>query len=158
MTGNGPLTRLRQLIELVRREDERLHALRDRLLAGSDITAIDAAWVEHTLAHPEGIDRLESFGAKLARMQDTIVDKRLPALLSAAGERPQAAIDNLNRAERLGLISPTDQWLAMRRRRNRSVHEYIQDPEATADELHAAFEPMHGVTQRHFAGFQAPPS
>jgi uncharacterized protein with HEPN domain len=35
-----------------------------------------------------------------------------------------AAIDNLNRAERLGFVADT--WLQMRRLRNRLVHEYFE--------------------------------
>jgi len=54
------------------------------------------------LADAPGIDRLGSFGAKFARMQDTVVDKLIPALLRAAGESVFAAIDNLGRMERLG--------------------------------------------------------
>ncbi len=53
------------------------------------------------------IDTLESFAAKFSRMQDTIADKLLPVFLKTAGEPIGTVIENLNRAERLALISNT---------------------------------------------------
>lgn len=41
--------------------------------------------------------------------------------------KPGSPIDNLDRAERLGLLESADEWLAMRRLRNQMVHEYIED-------------------------------
>lgn len=129
--------RLDRLLALVAREGEHLLGVRQRLF-GRTGTEIDAAWLERVLASPEGIDRLESFGAKFSRMQDTLVDKLLPAFLAAAGELPGAAIDNLSRAERLGLIDEADAWIAMRRLRNRLVHEYFDNPEEMFPALDAA--------------------
>ena len=51
----------------------------------------------------------------------------LPALLSALAERTGPAIDNLDKAEKLGLIESADSWMKMRRLRNQMVHEYIED-------------------------------
>lgn len=113
-------------LRLTERETAHLLAVRQRLFG--TINSPDAAWLEQTLATPEGIDRLESFNAKFCRLQDTIMDKLLPRLLRAAGELPGTAIDNLNRAEQLGLVGNGDDWLAMRRLRNLLVHEYVEDP------------------------------
>jgi uncharacterized protein YutE (UPF0331/DUF86 family) len=67
-------------------------------------------------------------------------DKLLPALLAALGEPAGAAIDNLARAERLGLLGSTDEWLAMRALRNQMVHEYVEDPEVLAAALRAGHD------------------
>lgn len=72
------------------------------------------------------MDRLKSFSAKFSRMQYTVIDKLLPLLLKTAGETPMTAIDNLNRAERLGFLTDANTWLQMRRRRNRLVNEYFK--------------------------------
>lgn len=101
-------TRLKQLLSLVNKEDNHLQAVRDRLIPSAE--QINLHWLETVLADDVGADRLESFGAKFARMQDTVIDKLLPQLLRVAGETPMAAIDNLNRAERLGFISSTETW------------------------------------------------
>ena len=49
-------------------------------------------------------ERLEAFSARFGRLQDTVMDKVLPRLLLAAGENAGSAIDNLNHADRLGLV------------------------------------------------------
>lgn len=122
--------RLSQLIALVDRESEHLAGVRQRLLG--DNCSVDAQRLEALLADDIGIDRLESFGAKFARMQDSVVDKLIPTVLSQAGETVSAAIDNLSRMEKLELIASTDDWLAMRGLRNRLIHEYIEKPEDLA--------------------------
>ena len=65
---------------------------------------------------------------RFGRLQDTVGDKLLPLLLTALGEKTSAAIDNLDRAERLGLIKSADEWMIIRNLRNQMVHEYIEDP------------------------------
>lgn len=119
--------RLSQLLQLVKKEDVHLQGVRKRLFG--DIEELDEAWVGNLNVNPEAIDRLESFGAKFSRMQDTIVDKLLPQLLRVAGENPGTAIDNMGRAERLNLLKNPDEWIAMRGLRNLLVHEYIESPE-----------------------------
>lgn len=127
MTALAPeRERLARLLRLVEREDVHLRAVRHRLL-GADCS-LDAGRVSALLSDDTGIDRLESFGAKFARMQDTVIDKLIPALLLAAGEPVMTAIDNLGRMERLGLVASADPWFEMRRLRNRLVHEYIDQP------------------------------
>jgi hypothetical protein len=74
---------------------------------------------------------------RIGRLQDTLDDKLLPALLTALGERLGAAIDNLDRAERLGFIPSADDWMTMRKLRNRMIHEYIENPVILADALEA---------------------
>ncbi|MDE2149708.1 MAG: hypothetical protein KGJ55_07740 [Gammaproteobacteria bacterium] len=142
-------SRLQQLIRLVERQDGNLLAVRRRLLG--DECDVDAQRLRALLAEDIGIDRLESFGAKFARMQDTVADKLVPALLRAAGEPVQAAIDNLSRMERLGLIASADRWLQMRGLRNRLVHEYIDRP----DDLAPALETACRFTERMHEGFYA---
>ena len=46
--------------------------------------------------------------------------------------------DNLDRAERLGLIPSADLWLGLRRLRNQMVHEYIEDPSVLSNALNTA--------------------
>lgn len=128
--------RLHRLLVLVDREDEHLQAVRHRLLG--DDCRVDETRVLTILSETIGIDRLESFGAKFGRMQDTVVDKLIPAYLEVVGERVGAAIDNLNRMERLGLLSSADDWLAMRALRNRLVHEYMEQPAELTSALERA--------------------
>lgn len=84
---------------------------------------------------PAGAESLEAFVSRFGRLQDTVGDKLLPALLSALAEPIGAAIDNLDKAEKLGLITSADQWMDMRRLRNQMVHEYIEDLQILASAL-----------------------
>ncbi|MEN8170704.1 MAG: hypothetical protein ABFS08_10835 [Pseudomonadota bacterium] len=43
----------------------------------------------------------------------------------ALGETVASAIDNLDRAERLGMISSADDWMTMHELRNQMVHEHV---------------------------------
>lgn len=79
------------------------------------------------VADPLLAESLDAFVARFGRLQDTVGDKLLPALLSAMGESPGPAIDNLDKAEKFGWIASADSWMEMRRLRNQMVHEYIED-------------------------------
>jgi hypothetical protein len=77
---------------------------------------------------PDLAERVEAFVGRFGRLQDTVGEKLLPLLLGALGEKPSAAIDNLDRAERLGLLKSVDEWMTMRKLRNQMVLEYVEDP------------------------------
>ena len=89
-------------------------------------------------------ERLDAFVSRFGRLQDTVTDKLLPALLQAMAEPRGAALENLDRAEKLGWLDSADQWLEMRKLRNQMVHEYIEDRVVLTDALQAghAFVPM----------------
>ena len=78
--------------------------------------------------------------ARFARLQDTVADKLLPEFLRALAEPIGAAIDNLDRAEKLGLLASADVWLASRKLRNRMVHEYVKDASELAEALNKGHE------------------
>ena len=71
-------------------------------------------------------------------MQDTIADKLLPVFLITAGENTGTVIENLNRAEKLSLISDTQQWLVAKGLKNKLVHEYIEDLQELLDAIELA--------------------
>ena len=82
-------------------------------------------------------ERTDAFVARFGRLQDTVADKLLPALLDWLAEPVGPAIDNLNKAERLGWIGSVDAWIEVRRLRNRMIHEYVRDPAELASALSA---------------------
>ncbi len=143
--------RLWQTLRVVEKEADYLEAVMARLFPEKD--GLSPAWLDQLLSTAEGIDRLESFVGKFSRMQDTLVDKLLPNFLTAVGEEPGTALDNLRRAERLGFVTDPDQWLAMRRLRNRLVHEYVDDPAELAAALEMARETA-GELYKAFAGIR----
>lgn len=60
----------------------------------SDLFTIEMA--QRVEADPVLAERLDAFVSRFGRLQDTVGDKLLPALLSALAEIPGAAIDNLS--------------------------------------------------------------
>lgn len=125
--------RLQFLARVVRKESRHLQGTASRLFA-EPFTAERARSLDDDA---EQAERVEAFVGRFARLQDTLGDKLLPALLVALGETPGATIDNLDRAERLGWLGSADDWLTARQLRNRMVHEYVEDPRLLADALQA---------------------
>jgi len=116
--------RLQFLVRVVRKECQHLTTT-DQRLFGSLFTLEQAIRLE---ADPDLAERVEAFVGRFGRLQDTVGDKLLPLLLDTLGEKTFAAIDNLDRAERLELLQSADEWMAMRNLRNQMVHEYVEDP------------------------------
>ncbi len=140
------LKHLALILDTLDRQDTLLQGVTQRLFG--DRAALDAVWLQSTLTTPEGTDRLESFGAKFSRMQDTLMGKALPAYLDAVLEPVGSIIDNLNRAERLGIIDNAQDWIDLRALRNRLVHEYLPSPEimlATLERARRFVPHLHGA-------------
>ena len=106
---------------------------------------------EKIQSDPVLAERLDAFVSRFGRLQDTVGDKLLPALLSALAEPVGPAIDNLDKAEKLGLLESVDLWMEMRRLRNQMVHEYIEDLAVLTSALRMGhgFVPMLVKTARH---------
>jgi len=132
--------RLQFLVRVVRKECQHLASTDQRLFAN----AFTLTQVQQLETDPDLAERVEAFVGRFGRLQDTVGDKLLPLLLTALGEKTAAAIDNLDRAERLGLIHSTDEWISMRNLRNQMVHEYVEDPAILASALQSghAFVPV----------------
>lgn len=115
--------RLQFLVRLLREECGHLASTDQRLLS-APFTQEEARQLEMDVDLAE---RVEDFVGRFDRLPDTSGDKLLPVFLMALGETPAATADNLDEAERLGLIACADEWMALRRLRNQMVHEYIED-------------------------------
>ena len=126
--------RLLALVKIVWREGALLLKTDARLFAAE----LDAAWVERLENDDDLAERLDAFVSRFGRMQDTVGDKLIPALLRSMAEKTGSALDNLNRAEKLGFLPSVEQWLDARNLRNKLVHEYMSDPEEFASALNTA--------------------
>ena len=136
MTALDPVReRLAFLLETVALEAEHLQATDQRLFA-EPFTSERAGTLRS-----DGLlaERLDAFAARFARLQDTVGDKLLPALMNRLGEPVGSVLDNLDRAARLGLLTqPSETWIAARAIRNRMVHEYIRSPDALSQAVNEA--------------------
>lgn len=138
--------RLRLLANVVRREAKHVQNT-DRRLFAQPVTQALAARLD---SDEDLAERVEAFVSRFGRLQDTLGDTLLPQLLSYVGERPATAVDNLDRAERLGWILSSDVWLETRKLRNQMVHEYIESPALLADALNAGHQRLPDLL--HAAG------
>jgi len=127
------LNRLRFLLRVVQRERKQLLAT-DRRVFAEPFTQARARQLD---ADVELSERVEAFVARFSRLQDTVGDKLIPALLRMLGESPGAAIDNFDRAERLGWLASANEWMSTRALRNQMIHEYIEDPGILSSALQA---------------------
>jgi hypothetical protein len=115
--------RLQFLARVAAKESKHLQSTDERLFS----PGFTAATVSTLETDPDLAERVDAFVGRFSRLQDTLGDKLIPAYLSALGEHIGAVLDNLDRAERLGLIHSADEWMTMRKIRNQMVHEYIED-------------------------------
>jgi len=131
--------RLQRLTTLARKELQHLRITDERLFS-SPFDARRAASLDSDV---ELSERVDAFVARFGRLQDTLGDKLLPAWLAAHGEKTATFIENLDRAEQLGLVEDAQAWIDMRRLRNQMIHEYVEDPVVLASALQAghAFVP-----------------
>jgi hypothetical protein len=132
----GNLSRLRFLVQVIGKECRHLETT-DRRLFGVPMTPERASSLADD---PDLAERVEAFVGRFGRLQDTLADKLLPTLFAALGEPAGAQIDNLDRAERLGWIESTDQWMAIRQLRNQMVHEYMEDMMLLASALQSGHD------------------
>ncbi len=130
------LEKLLGLVDVGERELALLRRVDARLFKGSArLDSEDIAGLDDDDALAE---RVEAFVARFGRLQDMLGAKLLPAFLQAMGEPSGLFVENLDRAERAGIVRSADQWARIRRLRNRMIHEYVSDPAVLADALNQA--------------------
>lgn len=107
-------------------------------------------WLDAIEKNADLTERLDAFVSRFCRLQDTLGDKLLPAYLRMQLEPIGTVLDNLNRAEKLGLIPSVADWIEARSLRNGLVHEYTEDVDKLRQSILRALElvPMlEAVTQ-----------
>jgi len=144
----GLQTRLQFLTRVVQKEARYLQETDARLF--TDLFLGES--LQRLETEPLVAERLDAFVSRFGRLQDTLADKFLPALLDAMAEPRGAVVENLDRAEKLGWLDSTDRWLEMRKLRNQMVHEYIEDLTILSSALRAghAFVPVLTDTAARF--------
>lgn len=89
--------------------------------------------------------QLEAFTSRFCRLQDTVGDKLIPTWLKMLQEPVGAAIDNLDKAEKLGVLLSVDAWLEIRQTRNLMIHEYIESLEVLSTAVNLAYQQQQQI-------------
>ncbi|MDR9498560.1 MAG: hypothetical protein RI556_05245 [Hydrogenovibrio sp.] len=126
--------RLEFLFRVVEKEIQHLQYAMDQVFS----QRITPQTVQKLEQLPELALKIEGFTSRFCRLQDTLGDKLLPALLLSLGESKAPLLINLDKAEKYGWLDSSDDWLSMRSLRNQMVHEYIEDPTLFLDAIEAA--------------------
>ncbi len=84
-------------------------------------------WLDAVDQNAALTERLDAFVSRFSRLQDTLGDKLLPVWLNVHLEPVGTVLDNLNRAEKLGVLPSVADWIEARSLRNLLVHEYTED-------------------------------
>jgi hypothetical protein len=92
------VARLQFLCRVVERESRYLQQTDARLFGELAL----AQTLKQLDIDPLLAERLDAFVSRFGRLQDTVTDKLLPALLQAMAEPRGATLENLDRAEKLG--------------------------------------------------------
>ena len=130
---------VKQLIRVTAKEARYLERTVNRLRALN----VDLLWVESLESSDEHSEMLDAFVSRYGRLQDTLGDKLLPAMLRAALEKTSSQLDNLLRAEKLGWVESTQCWIELRELRNRLVHEYMESADDLLSALQQAMQGVH---------------
>jgi hypothetical protein len=123
-----------QSLALTRKEAEHLHYSQATLFA----LPIDLVWVQSLATQPVLAEKVEAFVSRFGRLQDHIGGKLLPRHAALVGEPAGTQLDTLAFAERLGLLTNADTFIAARGLRNALVHEYMHDAHIFLENLLAA--------------------
>jgi len=86
------------------------------------------------------VERVNAFVAHFGRLQGTVGDKLLPALLHGLGHTLGPFIEQLRLLDQWGWLLDAETWLDTRLLRERLIYEYAKDPAVLADTLHTAHE------------------
>lgn len=97
-------------------------------------------WLDAIEQNADLTERLDAFVSRFCRLQDTLGDKLLPVYLSMQLEPVGTVLDNLNRAEKLGLIPSVADWIEARTLRNSLAHEYTEDVDMLRQSILRALE------------------
>jgi hypothetical protein len=132
--SDGEKARLQMLQETAKLELLHLQQTNQRLFA--------QPWSQEAMASKmldiDFAERVDAFVARFGRLQDLLGDKYLPAWLRAVQEPVGTALENLDRAEKLGLVQSADAWISVRKLRNQLVHEYVRRMDILHDALFQA--------------------
>jgi 6-phosphofructokinase len=122
---------VRLALDLARKEAEHLRYSFDTLYAFQ----LDETWVKDLADKPALAEKVEAFVSRFSRLQDHIGEKLLPRYAQLVGEQHKTQIDVLGFAERAGIVTNADEFLAARRLCNALVHEYMQDSQSFLESL-----------------------
>lgn len=138
MSKESEIERIKFLIRVTKKEIGNLKATAGRLFKeGNQLSEVE---LQQWVSDSEKSERLDAYAGRYSRLQDTLGDKLLPAILKLKEEQVGPVIENLDKAERFGWLPSVDDWISARKLKNQLVHEYIEDFTILTDALNTSFD------------------
>ena len=99
----------------------------------------------------EQVRTLDQLLFRFAKLQDAIGMRLLPAALKLVQEWQdnEPFLDKLNRAEKMGMLPSVEQWQLLRELRNRTAHEYPDEPEIARSALRLLIAKVPALEEAH---------
>lgn len=136
MTKEDSQKILQRLLRIVGKETHYLNRTTQKLQK----LTLNLAWINSLEDDDANNELLDAFVSRYGRLQDTLGNKLLPALLTANLEKTGSQLDNLLLAEKLGWVDSMDDWVDLRDLRNKLIHEYMESPQGLLEALQAALK------------------
>ncbi len=99
----------------------------------------------------EQIRTIDQLLFRFGKLQDAIGTRLLPATLQLVQEwrDNEPFLDKLNRAEKLGMLPPAEQWQILRELRNQTAHEYPDQQDLVRANLITLLENVPALEKAH---------
>ncbi len=128
------------------------HLKRLRYAAGNGARLFPMTAEKYNRLADTDVATLDQMLFRFGKLQDAISQRVLPAILKAGQDwmESETFLDKLNRLEKLGVISSTEEWIRLRDLRNNATHEYLDQPEVNAENLNKLYASIQAL-QRNLA-------
>jgi len=97
----------------------------------------------------EAIKTIDAFVYRFVKLQDYMGQKLFKNLLKSLGEDYDSLsfLDILDKLEKLGIIPKADEWIQIRKLRNKLTHEYPDNISLVKDEIILAIEKIRNFEE-----------
>ena len=95
----------------------------------------------------ESMKTVDAFVLNFIKLQDHLGQRVFKGFLNAIGEYKDymSFIDILDKLEKLNIIASSDEWLELRKLRNRMTHEYLNEVEKIKQEIEIAISSIPAI-------------
>jgi len=132
------LSIIQENLEIAKLNLERLKRAREEIKIKNLLESLD-------IEDFESVKVIDTFIFRFIKLQDYLCRKLFRRFLDVIGElfENMSFIDILDKLERLGIIESTEEWLEIRRLRNKLTHDYPQELEEIKEEIKIAIDKVN---------------
>jgi len=132
------LSIIKENIEIAKLHLERIKRAKEEIIIRNLLENLD-------IDDFESVKVIDTFIFRFTKLQDYLCRKLFRRFLDVIGElfENMSFIDILDKLERLGIIESTEEWLEIRKLRNKLTHDYPQELEEIKEEIKIAMSKVN---------------